>query len=198
MFLVLRLWNPDFRPVSLWYWQAMFIPKMVSMEIRSLEVLSTPGNKAWIWLCSGEFNLLCCLGAWALLFSRVRSISVIIFGFVYLEVYLRVCGSEPRSKACLVCCCGLFKCWSWLTNRWWGTMTLSGELFLKVRTSEGVGVVDRPAIELGVPGVPGVPDESPRLGGCIVAGDDGKSQPCVVIWYDLLSPILGLVLSGEP
>ena len=77
-------------------------------------------------------------------------------------------------------------------------MTLSGELFLKVRTSEGVGVVDRPAIELRVAGVPGVPDESPRLGGCIVAGDDGKSQPCVVIWYDLLSPISGLVLSGEP
>ena len=197
MFLVLRLWNPDFRPVSLWYWQAMFIPKMVSSEIRSLEALSTPGNKAWIWLCSWEFNLLCCLGAWALLFSRVRSISVIIFGFIHLEVYLRVCGSEPRSKACLVCCCGLFKCWSRLTNRLWGTMTLGVGLLLKARTS-GVGVVERSATELKVPGVAGVADGSPRLGVCIVGGDDGRSQPCVVIWYDLLSPILGLVLSGEP
>ena len=73
-------------------------------------------------------------------------------------------------------------------------MTLSGELFLKVRTSEGVGVVDRPAIELSVAGVAGVSGESPRLGVCIVGGDDGKvgkSQPCAVIWYDLLIPIFG-------
>ena len=146
MFLVLRLWNPDFPPLSLWYWQAMFIPKMVSTGIRSLEALSTPGNKAWIWLWSWDFNLLCCLGAWTLLLSRVWSLSVIIFGFVHLEVYLRVCGSEPRSKECLVCCCGVFKCWSWLTNRLWGTMTLSVRLFLKARTSKRVSVVDRPAI----------------------------------------------------
>ena len=77
-------------------------------------------------------------------------------------------------------------------------MTLSVELFLKVRTSEGVGVVDRPAIELRVAGVAGVAGESPRLGFCIVGGDDGKSQPCAVIWYELLSPIFGLMLSGRP
>ena len=76
-------------------------------------------------------------------------------------------------------------------------MTLSVGLFLRARTSEGVGVVDRPAIELGVAGVSGVsgvPGESPRLGGCIVGGGNdkvGKPQPCAVIWYDLLIPIFG-------
>ena len=74
-------------------------------------------------------------------------------------------------------------------------MTLSVGLILKARTSEGVGVVDRPAIELRVPGVAGVAGvagESPRIGGCIVGGGDdkvGKPQPCAVIWYDLLIPI---------
>ena len=79
-------------------------------------------------------------------------------------------------------------------------MTLSVGLFLKARTSEGVGVVDRPAIELkvagvaGVAGVSGVSGESPRLGGCIVGGGNdkvGKPQQCAVIWYDLLIPIFG-------
>ena len=71
-------------------------------------------------------------------------------------------------------------------------MTLSAGLFLKARTSEGVGVVDRPVIELRVPGAAGVAGESPRLGGCIVGGGNdkvGKPQPCAVIWYDLLIPI---------
>ena len=41
-------------------------------------------------------------------------------------------------------------------------MSIKCGLFLEARTSEGVGVADRPAIELRVAGVPGVPGESPR------------------------------------
>ena len=63
-------------------------------------------------------------------------------------------------------------------------MTLGVRLFLKARTS-GVGVVERSATELKVPGVAGVAGESPRLGVCIVGGDDGRFQPCAAIWYDL-------------
>ena len=41
-------------------------------------------------------------------------------------------------------------------------MSIKCGIFLKARTSEGVGVADRPAIGLRVAGVPGVPGESPR------------------------------------
>ena len=50
MMVVFRLGDPDIRPMSFGYRQAMYFPKMLPAEINSPEALTAPRNEAGIWL----------------------------------------------------------------------------------------------------------------------------------------------------